>query len=97
MYTMCSAYYKEHAIFREDTFYLIPAGKTPDVWQKDVWLEGHERRPLIFHWCPELAKRSGDKIGIIWLVEDAESMLCERCHKRPGTDITTIWTLLKEA
>jgi hypothetical protein len=90
MYTLCSNYYMEHAVFREDTFYLIPAAQTPDVW-----LEGQHKAPRIFHWCPELSKRSGDKVGIVFLKDHVENMKCDRCHKRPGPDITTVWTLLK--
>jgi hypothetical protein len=96
MYTMCSAYYKENAVFREDTFYLIPAEKTPDVWN-EVWLAGQMKSPRIFHWCPEMSKRSGEKVGIVFLKDHIENMKCDRCHKRPGDDITTLWTLLKEA
>jgi hypothetical protein len=88
MYTLCSNYYMEHAVFREDTFYLIPAEKTPDVW-------GAEQAPRIFHWCPELSKRSGDKVGIVFLKDHIENMKCDRCHKIPGDDIATVWTLLK--
>ena len=83
MYTLASSYYMEKAIFREDTFYLIPGG-------------AYSQTPRLFHWCPELAKRSQDDVGIIFFEDHAEDMKCDRCKKKPGDDISTIFTLLRE-
>ena len=89
MYTLQPNYYMDKAIFREDTFYLIPAGM-----REINNITGDE--PRIFHWCPELAKFSNDDVGIIFYSTEPEKIKCDRCKKSPGDDITTIYTMLKE-
>lgn len=91
MYTLVPNYYMEKAVFREDTFYLIPKDKLTYI------VKNHEKSmPRIFHWCPDLAKYQQDHVGIIFLIDDIEKMECDRCHKSPGDDIVTVYTMLKE-
>jgi hypothetical protein len=92
MYTLCSEHYKRNAIFRQDTFFLIdPACDSPCPW------DDNRRHARIFHQCPGLRTRAGDNLGIIFVKERAENMKCDKCHKRPGDDITTIYTLMEGA
>jgi hypothetical protein len=44
-----------------------------------------------------LRSKAGENLGIIFVKESAENMKCDKCHKRPGDDITTIYTLMEGA
>ena len=90
VYTLSSNYYMEKAVFREDTFYLIPADKVEPSARRG------SREPRIYHWCPELAKFTQDDVGIIFYSTEPEEIKCDRCKKTPGDEIITVYTLLKE-
>jgi hypothetical protein len=89
MYTLEPNYYMDKAVFREDTFYLVPAGVAYSGLKDEV------PAPKIFHWCPKLAVLQEDNVGILFLADDVKYMECDRCKKRPGDDIVTVYELLK--
>jgi hypothetical protein len=92
MYTMCTEWYIDQAVFREAWFWLVPSTvDSPCTWDDKA------PRARIFHQCPVLGHRAGAKVGIIFHQYDAENMKCDKCHKRPGADISTLYTLLREA
>ena len=91
MYTLCSNYYMDKAVFREDTFYLV----SEENLVEGIALNAG-RVPRIFHWCSELAKLQEDNVGLVFLSDDVKDMTCSRCKKSPGDDIITVYTMLKE-
>jgi hypothetical protein len=98
MYTLSGNHYKRNAVFRKETFFVLPAGATTHIPRTQFEYEDTPQA-RVFHQCPELQKgmHSNEDVGIVFLQDDPKMMVCDRCHKSPHDDVITVWTLLKEA
>jgi hypothetical protein len=96
MYTLSGDIYKQMAVFRKETFWVLPPGATTHI--SGTRFEYDEKpHARVFHTCPKLktGQHTDSDVGIVFLTDDTKEMKCDRCHKTPHDDVLTVWELMR--